>query len=109
MSSPSGRDFSHLVAPHNVLTLIYSILAMAMSNLVVDLFTLVLFIVLVVVYSFWWRFVYFGGKPRFGGGFCHFGGSLIGSRLSHLSKSARLRRQYMPMYSIAVDGHTSKV
>ena len=58
----------------------FIILAMAMSNLVVGSFTLVLFTVLVAVPSFWRRFVHFGGNPRFGGGFCHFGGSLIGSR-----------------------------
>ena len=58
----------------------FIILAMAMSNLVVGSFTLVLFIVLVAVYSFWRRFVHFGGNPRFGGGFCHFGDSLIGSQ-----------------------------
>ena len=84
MSSPSGCDFSHLVAPRNVLVLMYSILAMAMSNLVVGSFTLVLFIVLVAVYSFWRRFVHFGGNPRFGGEFYHFGGSLIGSLLPTL-------------------------
>ena len=57
----------------------FIILAMDMSNRVVISFTLVLFIVLVAVYSFWWRFSHFGGNPRFRGGFCHFGGSLIGS------------------------------
>ena len=58
----------------------FIIWAMAMSNLVVVSFTLVLFIVLVAEYSFWRPFLHFGDNPRFGGGFCHFGGSLIGSQ-----------------------------
>ena len=80
MSAPFGCDSSHLAAPRNVLAPICSILATALSNLVVGSFTLVVFIVLAVVYSFWRRFVYFGGNPPIGDRFVHFGCSLIGSR-----------------------------
>ena len=68
------------MAPHNVLALVYSILAMAIANLVVGSFTLVIFLVLVAESSFWRCFLHFGANPRFGGGFCRFGGPLIGSR-----------------------------
>ena len=80
MSAPFGCDSSHLAAPRNVLAPICSILVTALSNLVVGSFTLVVFIVLVAVYSFWQRLVHFGSNPPFGGGLGHFGGSLIGSQ-----------------------------
>ena len=45
--------------------------------MLVGSFTLVVFIILAAVYSFWRFFVHFGGNPPFGGGFVYFGGRYI--------------------------------
>ena len=74
MTPPSGCDSSHLAAPVTALAPTFIILAMAMSSLVLGLFTLVVFIVLVAVQSSWWLFVHFGGNHRFGGRLIRFGG-----------------------------------
>ena len=64
MTAPFGCDSSHLAAPGNVLAPICSILVTALSNMLVGLFTSVVLIVLAAVYSFWWRFVHFGGNTN---------------------------------------------
>ena len=46
--------------------------AIAMSNLVLGASTLVVFVYLVAVYSFWWRVVHFGRNHPFGGKIIHF-------------------------------------
>ena len=69
---------------------------MAISNLVVGSFTLVLFLVLVAESSFWRCFLHFGANPRFGGGFCRFGGPLIGSRFPDPSRNDNGTRISIP-------------
>ena len=79
MNPPSGCDSTHLAAPVTALAPTFIILAMALCSLVLGSFTLGVFIVLVAVHSFWWRFVHFGSSHQFGGRFIHFVGSLIGA------------------------------
>ena len=76
MTPPSGCNSSHLVAAVTALAPTFIISAMALSSLVLDSFTFVVFMILVAVHIFWWLFVHFGGSLLFGGGFIHFGGSL---------------------------------